>query len=82
MLFDCFYQSLIFWNVSTQIWNFTNISLFLKILSHFFLVWAELPGGESAVGIKILSLNSFDNSWGNLHTKFAILDTTFRFACG
>ena len=46
--------------VSTQIWDFSNISLFPKILS----------------------LKSFDNLWGNSHTKFAILDITFRFTCG
>ena len=31
---------------------------------------------------KILSLKSFGNSWGNLYTKFSILDITFRFTCG
>ena len=47
-------------NVSTQIWDFPNISLFPKILS----------------------LMSFGSLWGNSYTKFAILDITFRFACG
>ena len=46
--------------VSTQIWDFPNISL--------------LP--------KIPRLKLFTNSWGNLYTKFAILDITFHFTCG
>ena len=31
---------------------------------------------------KILILKSFGNAWGNLYTKFAILDITFHFTCG
>ena len=47
-------------DVSTQIWDFVNISLFPKVLS----------------------LKSFDKSWGNSHPKCAIIDITFRFTCG
>ena len=31
---------------------------------------------------KILSLKSFSNLWGNLYTKFAMLDIKFPFICG
>ena len=31
---------------------------------------------------KILILKSFGNLWGNSYTKFAVLDTSFRFTCG
>ena len=41
---------------STQIWDFSNISIFSKIL-----------------GLK---------SFGNLYTKFIILDIKFYFTCG
>ena len=45
--------------VSTQIWDFSNISLFPRILSP----------------------KSFANSFGNLYTRFAILDIKFGFTC-
>ena len=32
--------------------------------------------------IKILSLTSFGNLWGNLNTKFDIIDIKFPFTCG
>ena len=35
--------------------------------------------GENALG---MSLKPFGNSWGNLYTKFAILDIKFCFTCG
>ena len=31
---------------------------------------------------KILSLELFENPWGNSYSKFAILNITFRFTCG
>ena len=45
--------------VSTQIWDFSNISLFPRILSP----------------------KSYANSFGNVYTRFAILDIKFGFTC-
>ena len=40
--------------------------------------------GTFSIGRKeiFLNLKSFCNSWGNLYTKFAILDIKFPFTCG
>ena len=59
MIFD-YYRDWALGFVSTEIWDFSNVSQFPKILS----------------------LKSFDNSWGNSYTKFAIQDIKCRFTCG
>ena len=50
-------------------------------LGHVFSqIWVDFP--NISLFPKILSLKSIGNSWGNLYSKFAMLDITIRFTCG